>query len=382
MMDVVPLEALKAHLERWAFDCASCAPANRKAAEEGICLAYQEVGLAPPERITWCGGPIEIAKQLAAASAGDHIGVGVKAQIFDSVRDRVGTFAEIFWKEIIVGASGLINKRSTSAASDSLERAKELRTAIHRAVRAGTHDVLSPLSVRSRHAIECWRGMPRLLPKAKFSDIAVGPDDLTSLGAYEYLRDAFGWKDETEPLRGLWAIAKSASWVVPHEHTCWIAERPDTLLTDTRGRLHCADGPALRYRDDWSVYAWKGVEVPAWMIEHPQWITPSKIGKMFDPVMRNTMIDIMTPKRFIATGDPSCVSKDDTGVLWRRFWSHCGGSFGSWCAVEVANATPEPDGSHKSYVLRVPSHFHTAREAVAWTYGMTAKQYAGLELRT
>ena len=87
---------------------------------------------------------------------------------------------------------------------------------------------------------------------------------------------------ETERLRGLWAIAKSAGWIVPHEHVCWIAERPETLCTDTHGRLHCADGPALRYRDGWSVYSWKGVRTPAWIIAHPERITRARISKTFE----------------------------------------------------------------------------------------------------
>jgi hypothetical protein len=48
----------------------------------------------------------------------------------------------------------------------------------------------------------------------------------------------------------------------------------------------------------------------------------------------------------------------------------------------VVNGTAESDGSHKHYFLRVPSRMRSAREAVAWTYGMTPEQYGGLELRT
>jgi uncharacterized protein DUF6745 len=43
--------------------------------------------------------------------------------------------------------------------------------------------------------------------------------------------------------------------------------------------------------------------------------------------------------------------------------------------VEVRNSTPEPDGSHKRYWLRVPPEVHTAREAVAWTFGLSADSY-------
>jgi len=383
MLDVAPILALEEYLQRWTTLRTTCVPADRKTADEGIRLAYQAAGLSPPGRIIWCGGPIEIAQLLAAVTTRDHIGSSVKAQVFDAPQQRVGMFAEIFWKEIIVAASELARKRTVmNTASNSLERATQTSREITRAVRDASREVLFSLPVRARHAIQRWRGMPRILPRANFSEIAVSSDELASLGIYEYLRDVVGWRDQTEPLLGLWAIAKSASWIVPREHVCWIADRPDTLHLDARGRLHCADGPAVRYRDGWSFYAWKGVQVPAWMIEHSEWITASQIADTFDPILRNTMIDIMTPERFIATGSPSRVSKDATGVLWRKFWGHRGITIGSWSAVEVVNATPEPDGSYKRYVLTVPSQVRTAQEAVAWTYGLSAKQYSALVLRT
>ena len=43
--------------------------------------------------------------------------------------------------------------------------------------------------------------------------------------------------------------------------------------------------------------------------------------------------------------------------------------------VEVENSTPEPDGSRRTYFLRVPPATRTAREAVAWTFSMTADAY-------
>ncbi len=46
--------------------------------------------------------------------------------------------------------------------------------------------------------------------------------------------------------------------------------------------------------------------------------------------------------------------------------------------VEVVNGTRESDGSYKHYFLRVPPNVTTARQAVAWTYGLTAEQYRPL----
>jgi hypothetical protein len=44
--------------------------------------------------------------------------------------------------------------------------------------------------------------------------------------------------------------------------------------------------------------------------------------------------------------------------------------------VEVVNATAEPDGSRRRYLLRVPPTTRTARAAVAWRFGFeTADDY-------
>ena len=42
----------------------------------------------------------------------------------------------------------------------------------------------------------------------------------------------------------------------------------------------------------------------------------------------------------------------------------------AWAAVDVTNGSPEPDGTYKHYFLQVPATVRTAREGVAWTYGL------------
>ena len=44
--------------------------------------------------------------------------------------------------------------------------------------------------------------------------------------------------------------------------------------------------------------------------------------------------------------------------------------------VEVVNSTPEPDGPRRTYFLRVPPDTQTAREGVAWTFGLTEEDYS------
>jgi len=382
MLDASPIEALSEYLDHWAAAHVSCEPADRPMAEEGIRLAYAIAGLTPPRRIIWCGGPLEIANQLAAARAVDAIGRNVKAEVYDRMHKRIGTLAEVFWKEVVLAATQPTNDQSVGMAVDGCDKCGVVSAAVHRIVRNAAGECLSRARVRARHALLRFRGLPRLLPRGNFDEVAIGPHHLASLGVYKYLHDVLAWRQPTRRLRGLWAIAKSAGWMVPHEHVCWISERPSRLRTDSRGRLHCVDGPALRYPDGWSAYAWKGVQLPAWMIEHPERITPARIGETFEPALRNCMIEIMTPERFIKSAAMARVSEDEAGILWHKSWIYRGVTIGSWSAVEVVNGTAEANGSYKRYFLRVPSRMSTAREAVAWTYGLTAEQYAGLVLRT
>jgi len=311
----------------------------------------------------------------------DSPGRNVKADVFDRVQSLVGTLAEIFWKEIIVAAGESPHQQYVGAAVNGHENAKSVTAAVNRLVNGSVHEDLSQLSVRLRHAVLRLRGHPRLLPYWDFDEIAVGSHQLAALDVYEYLHDVLAWQEQTRDLRGLWMIARSAGWFVPHEHVCWISERPSRLLTDVGGRLHCHDGPAISYPDGWCAHVWKGVQVPAWVIEYPEAITLWRIADTFDAQVRNCMIEIMTPERFVKEGGAAKVCEDEIGILWRKLWGHRGVTIGSWTAVEVVNGTPEPDGSRKHYFLRVPSRMRSAREAVA-CYGLASEQYAGLVQRT
>jgi Domain of unknown function (DUF6745) len=380
MLAPAPLQDLSRYLDHWAAARLSCEPADRSTAEEGVRLAYHAAGLPPPQRIIWCDSPIAMARSLAAVSRSDDIGVNVKSEVFTSARERVGTFAEIFWKEVITAAAEMHARFGDTLGA--YEQAKLASANADAAVVSAANSVLRRMRTRTRHAMRSLQGMPRVLPRTSFVDAAITPHDLASLGVYEYLHDALAWRGPVEPLRGLWNIARSAGWVLPYEQVCWICERPTQLRTDAKGRLHCPDGPAVRYPDGWSVFAWKGVRVSPWMIEHPERITSWQIAGEHDPVLRNCMIEIMTPQRFVRSGGANRVAQDETGVLWRRLWGFRGVTIGSWTAVEVENGTPEADGTRRHYWLRVPSRMRTAREAVAWTYGLSAEQYANLQLRT
>ena len=92
-------------------------------------------------------------------------------------------------------------------------------------------------------------------------DSGYGQHDANWLGFYDYFNNELKLENETEKLEGLWMIAKSANWFIPHENICWISERHDICkLKD--GKIHSDGNPAIHYPDGFSIWALNGVRVP------------------------------------------------------------------------------------------------------------------------
>jgi hypothetical protein len=202
-----------------------------------------------------------------------------------------------------------------------------------------------------------------------FATSSFGFQSAPILGALEYLHDVAGLRPHTRSLAGLWQIAKNASWIIPHEDVCWLSDRPDRLEIDANARLHSAGarrplrrrlvGLCLEGRDR------AGLDHPAAGADQR-----AQHRHCHRSAVRRCMIEILTPARFIADGGACRVSQDETGVLWRQRWR-----WEAWASVEVVNGSPEPDGTFRHYFLQVPATVRSAREGVAWTYGLTEHRY-------
>jgi hypothetical protein len=109
-------------------------------------------------------------------------------------------------------------------------------------------------------------------------------------------------------------------------------------------------------------------------------ITIAAIDRQTNAEIRRAMIEryrhgeeIHGAAAFIRDAGGERLDHDERyGTLW---WRNVPGDE-PIVTIEVVNRTREPDGSFKRYWLRVPPTMRTAREAVAWTFGMPAEQYA------
>lgn len=83
-------------------------------------------------------------------------------------------------------------------------------------------------------------------------------------------------------LEASWSIARSAGLWWPFANVAFLTDRPSEIHVNAQTVLHREDGPAVVYRDGWSVYAWNGKRVPrAWIMETES-VSPRDY-KGFDP---------------------------------------------------------------------------------------------------
>ena len=170
------------------------------------------------------------------------------------------------------------------------------------------------------------------------------------------------------------ALAASAGWWWLYEGLAVVSLRPIFVAYDSEWRLHCDSGPALRYVDGWGMNVVEGTLVWARFFE-PDAITLEVIRSEENLEVRRLMIDRYGPERYVADCGATLVDSDEYGELWWIGSVPGRRRLPEMAMVKVVDATPGPDGRRRVYWLHVPPTVQTAREAVAWTFGLPADSY-------
>lgn len=198
-----------------------------------------------------------------------------------------------------------------------------------------------------------------------------GLQDAASLAFYDFF--ARIGLDAVPLLAALVDLARAgAGWWWPFGKVAIISSAPCLLNRDTENRLHCENGPALAYPDGWAIWAIHGVRVAAKVITAPLSLNVKEIMHEPNPAVRRVMLERFGYEHFVQEAGLEPVQADRFGRLY-RLESEYGTE--PTALVEVANTTPERDGSHRRYFLCVPPTARTAHEAVAWTFGLSPREY-------
>ncbi|MER6942933.1 DUF6745 domain-containing protein [Nonomuraea sp. NPDC000554] len=179
------------------------------------------------------------------------------------------------------------------------------------------------------------------------------------------------WLSAFDGLDGLKRAAEASGWWWPYERLAIVTERPAELHLDDLGRLHRADGPAMAFSDGFALNAWHGMPVPAEFGATMSELTPERIRDEENAELRRVMLEHFGLERYLAESGAQPQHSDETGVLWRIELL----DDEPVAMVEVVNSTPEPDGTRRTYFLRVPPWVRRAREGVAWTFGLSEQDY-------
>ncbi|MEV5326023.1 DUF6745 domain-containing protein [Nonomuraea sp. NPDC052634] len=177
--------------------------------------------------------------------------------------------------------------------------------------------------------------------------------------------------DDIPDLDGLMRVAEQAGWWWPYERVAIVTERPVELHLDDLGRLHRADGPAMAYADGFALHAWHGMPVPAGFGAVMSDLTVERIRAERNAELRRVMLEHFGFERYLAESDAKRIHSDETGTLWRVDLP----GDEPLTMVEVVNSTPEPDGTRRTYFLRVPPWIQRAKQGVAWTFGLAENEY-------
>jgi hypothetical protein len=188
-----------------------------------------------------------------------------------------------------------------------------------------------------------------------------------------------------ERLRGLTEVTQTAGWWWPMRGAVILTERPNQLSRDPQGRLHHESGPALTYPDGLlDIWAWHGTRVPADLIRDG-W-EPDRILRERNQEIRRCAIERLGWPEFVTAAGLSQVGDavPDPGNPGQILTLHDVPQqiYGEPVRVLLAvNGSPERDGTRRQFGLTCPADMPDPIAAAAWTYGLSATQYAAAEVR-
>jgi len=306
--------------------------ADRAMAAAGFEALYRVSGWRPPRRILWFDSPAAAAPTVTAVREPALFSPGVDHAESPAVRDAYPAPA---WQRLQRLFSRRIRDRIKHLVEEAVRERGGRRTPALERPGCGQHDAM-------------W------------------------VGAFDAGRRLFGVA-QPRALDGWEALTRACGWWWAFRDTAIACERQTRFRLDGRDRLHALDGPALHFADGFELFAIHGVRVEPWFVTEPERCTVAAISEQRNSEVRRVLMERYGTARYLDETRAEKVGRDAFGTLY-RLPSKDGDE--PLVLVEVRNATPEPDGTTKDYFLRVPPTMRTAREAVAWTFGLDAAAYA------
>ena len=233
------------------------------------------------------------------------------------------------------------------------------------------HVADSPIS-----AIKLIRELdPSMTPSTILSDMIYGYNDAYWIAFYEFMRKEMGVQN-LDQIEGLSDLAKHSGWLNVYEDVVVFQHRPEVIKFDENNRLHCQDGPAIRFRDGFSIYSWHGVQIPEEWLSNPSSLTPQIALTWNNMEQRRCACDILGWAKILNSLDAKVIDTDIDPEIGQLVEVDLGGELGREKFLRVLC------GTGREFALPVPPEMKTALEANAWTFDISPDMLKNLEVRT
>ena len=380
-------------------------PADRPAAEAAISSIYELIEYKPPQFI-WCQSPAAarlVIRMLDSDSAEQRARtVGESVQRWLDVK-----FAYSFERTIKRALTGALRREllselslrlgggwawtplllSWAADQDVLSRPLPdlLSDPLGEAVRKSFDGIRWPPPVRGprTHPPAEWLKDHWRRGGGQFESRLAEFDVPRRLGLVTYDEQA------SERLDLMCTLTRSCGEWMAYEHICLITERPAEISAEAPAawgqlRLHCPDGPAITFRDGWSVHAWHGTHVSPTLIEGG-WDIAAIMAERNGEI-RRCAIEKLGWNQFEQHLIPLASAPDPGNpgqvlTLCELPAAIRNTYLGSLLLLLCSNGTPEADGTRRRFALPVPPHHTDPVAAAAELYGWTRDEYAALARR-
>jgi hypothetical protein len=315
-------------------------PADRPTAEKAMRDLYKLLGKRTDMPIVWVPSPLvgAFAAPIAAALLSKKTATS-EVSVYKTIEKSVGPVVSAAVKVAVEAAVGYKTKSTTTKGGEGVDAAT-----IRSTIKSLWH------YYRGGQFWVSWKGYIAALRLIGF---------------------------EHESLRALEIeekIARSAGWYWPFEDFVMISERPNCINRDALGRLHSLDGPSISWGETFSLHSWKGITVPAALIDNRRTVTAAEVLAIENAEHRRCAIEIYAlthgPDRFVKDLGAKKLKGDKSHGKGRTVYA-----VGDARYIHVTNGSREPDGTFREFILGADPRATTPNEVVASSYGRPAPKY-------
>ena len=291
--------------DKWLAIGLTCKPLNFEKAKEAAIAAYKVAGLAPPKIFLHAQSPWHCAWMLVALNEPEF--------------------------------AALINEGKSQ---------KEIEAKLNR-------------YITKNRKIKLDKNFK--IPIETINNQIYGSQDAGWLSFYDFFLEVCKL-DVCEKLKPLIELAKHCGWWAPYEKFCILQDRPEYIHLNEERQLHRDGGPAIKYSDGFSVYAWNGIRVPKKYgnVRSEEWKAEWLISEE-NTEYRRILIEGIGYSRIVEELNGKLIHKD-----------------GDMQLIEIIDRVDvEPirilkvvcPSTQSIHGLRVPPNINICEEARRWTFG-------------